>query len=150
MARKPQTKSTSKKSAATDEKKPHRFRAGTTAKRLAIKQKRSTKTAIRRQPFIRVVKALVKENLAEYEGKDAKMRLSAPAAYMLQYGIEQYLVGLLRDARRYQEAAGRVTLQGKDLLFARQSRGELIDRKKEDHLAWLETKLPKSTASKSS
>ncbi|BBI30395.1 histone H3 [Acanthamoeba castellanii medusavirus] len=111
------------KKAATGVKKPHRFRPGTTAKRLSKKEQKlsSTKTTVRRAPFGRIVRTIASLSSAD------SMRFSANAVDLLQQGIELYMLDLMKNAALAAKQAKRMTLMGKDIDLIQTANHEMID-----------------------
>lgn len=106
---------------ANDEnkKKPHRFRPGSVALRQIRKYQKSTDLLLRKQPFQRVVKKIVKDL---YPDKDYRWQSNAILA--LQEACESYIVGLFEDANECAIHAKRVTVMGKDIQLALRIRRE--------------------------
>ncbi|QPB44421.1 Fused protein of histone H3 and histone H4 [Medusavirus stheno T3] len=131
------------KKAGLGVKKPHRFRPGTTAKRLAKKEQKlsSTKTTVRRAPFGRIVRAIAARSASQISGASGKtidllaMRFSADAVDMLQQGVEQYMLGLMKSAALAATQAKRTTLMGKDITLIRTANHEIIDEADDAKLA---------------
>lgn len=113
----------SKAKKATGVKKPHRFRPGTTAKRLSKKEQKlsSTKTTVRRAPFGRIVRTIASLSSAN------PMRFSANAVDLLQQGIELYMLDLVTNAALAAKQAKRMTLMGKDIDLIQTANHEMID-----------------------
>jgi histone H3 len=99
------------------EKKPHRFRPGTVALREIKKyQKTSNCLTFAKFPFERLVRQLVNNN-------KSGMKISKDVFIILQYFIEQYIVGILKDANFAAIHAGRVKLMLTDIEFISSIRG---------------------------
>ena len=113
-----------KKSNAVDTtgmKKPHRFRPGTVALREIKKfQKMSNCLIFAKFPFERFVRQVVKKN-------NAGMKISKDVFIIIQYFIEQYVVGILKDANAAAIHAGRVKLMITDIEFISSLRGLSTD-----------------------
>ena len=102
-------------------KKPHRFRPGTVALREIKKfQKMSNCLTFAKFPFERFVRIVVNNN-------HAGMKISKEVFIILQYFIEQYVVGILKDANSAAIHAGRVKLMLTDVEFICKLRGLSTD-----------------------
>ena len=98
-------------------KKPHRFRPGTVALREIKKfQKMSNCLTFAKFPFERFVRQVVNKN-------NTGMKISKDVFIILQYFIEQYVVGILKDANAAAIHAGRVKLMLADIEFISSIRG---------------------------
>jgi histone H3 len=98
-------------------KKPHRFRPGTVALREIKKfQKMSNCLTFAKFPFERFVRQVVNKN-------NTGMKISKDVFIILQYFIEQYVVGILKDANAAAIHAGRVKLMLTDIEFISSIRG---------------------------
>lgn len=93
-----------------------RFRPGTVALRDIAKAQKSTAHALRRAPFM----ALVKE-LTHYYRED--LRWQSVAIEALLEAAEGYLVGLFEDVNLCAIHGGRVTIMAKDMALALRIRG---------------------------
>lgn len=101
----------------TGVKKPHRFRPGTVALREIKKfQKMSNCLTFAKFPFERFVRQVVNKN-------NSGMKISKDVFIILQYFIEQYVVGILKDANSAAIHAGRVKLMLTDIEFISTIRG---------------------------
>jgi histone H3 len=101
------------------QKKPHRWRPGTTALREIRKYQKSTELLIRKLPFQRLVRQICNENTT-LEG----IRFQSVAFAALQEAFEAYLVSLFEDTNLCAIHARRVTIMPKDMQLARRIRGE--------------------------
>lgn len=99
-------------------KKPHRYRPGTVALREIRRYQKSTELLIRKLPFQR----LVREIMRDLGAGDKRMQSQAVGA--LQEASESYLVGLFEDTNLCAIHAKRVTIMPKDIQLARRIRGE--------------------------
>jgi histone H3/H4 len=116
ITKKPRKKKTKTVDAA-GVKKPHRFRPGTVALREIKKfQKMSNCLTFAKFPFERFVRQAVNKN-------NAGMKISKDVFIILQYFIEQYVVGILKDANAAAIHAGRVKLMLTDIEFISSIRG---------------------------
>jgi histone H3/H4 len=119
------TKKTRKKKIKTVDaagvKKSHRFRPGTVALREIKKfQKMSNCLTFAKFPFERFVRQVVNKN-------NTGMKISKDVFIILQYFIEQYVVGILKDANAAAIHAGRVKLMLTDIEFISSIRGLSTD-----------------------
>jgi histone H2A len=93
------------------ENKSHRFRPGTVSLREIKKfQKMSNCLTFAKFPFERVVRQIVNQN-------NSSMKISKDVFIILQYYIEQYIVGILKDANAVAIHSGRVKLMSNDIEF---------------------------------
>lgn len=116
ITKKPRKKKTKTVDAA-GVKKPHRFRPGTVALREIKKfQKMSNCLTFAKFPFERFVRQVVNKN-------NTGMKISKDVFIILQYFIEQYVVGILKDANAAAIHAGRVKLMLTDIEFICSIRG---------------------------
>lgn len=107
----------SKSAKAAGMKKPHRYRPGTVALREIRRYQKSTELLLRKLPFQRLVREIA-------QGMKSKVRFQSSALMALQEASEAYLVGLFEDTNLAAIHAKRVTIQPKDIQFARRIRGE--------------------------
>ena len=98
-------------------KKPHRYRPGTVALREIRRYQKGTELLIRKLPFQRLVKEIVRSFNLE-------LRLQSTAILCLQEAAEAYLVGLFEDTNLCAIHARRVTIMPRDMHLARRVRGE--------------------------
>ncbi|XP_058223815.1 histone H3.3-like [Rhododendron vialii] len=98
-------------------KKPHRYRAGTVARREIRKYQKTTDLLIRKLPFQRLVREISQVFKAD-------LRFQSHAVLALQEAAEAYLVGLFEDTNLCAIHAKRVTIMSKDVQLARRIRGE--------------------------
>ena len=98
-------------------KKPHRYRPGTVALREIRRYQKGTELLIRKLPFQRLLKEIVRSFNLE-------MRLQSTAVLCLQEAAEAYLVGLFEDTNLCAIHAKRVTIMPRDMHLARRIRGE--------------------------
>ena len=89
-------------------KKPHRYRPGAVALREIRRYQKSTEMLIRKAPFQRLVREIVKE-LKPHED----YRFQSVALLALQEASESYLVGLFEDTNLCAVHAHRVTIMPK-------------------------------------
>ena len=89
-------------------KKPHRYRPGAVALREIRRYQKSTELLIRKAPFQRLVREIVKE-LKPHED----YRFQSVALLALQEASESYLVGLFEDTNLCAVHAHRVTIMPK-------------------------------------
>jgi histone H3/H4 len=102
-------------------KKPHRFRPGTVALREIKKfQKMSNCLTFAKFPFERFVRTVVNKN-------KQGMKIAKDVFIILQYYIEQYIVGILKDANLAAIHTGRVKLMLSDVEFICKIRGLSTD-----------------------
>ena len=97
--------------------KPHRYRAGTVALKDIRHYQGSTALLIRKLPFQRLVREIAQDFKTD-------LRFQSAAILCLQEAAEAYLVKLFDDANLCAIHARRVTIMPKDILLARQIRGE--------------------------
>ena len=98
---------------------PHatkRFRPGTRALMEIRKYQQSTDLLIRRRPFSRLVKEILRD---QYAKPSMEYRWQATALLALQEASESYLVELFEDANLCAIHAKRVTLMQRDIRLAR-------------------------------
>lgn len=98
-------------------KKPHRFRPGTVALREIRKYQKSTELLIRKLPFQRLIREILRELR-----KDLKVQSSALLA--LQEAAESYLIALFMAANLYAIQAKRVTIMPEDLALVKRMHGD--------------------------
>ena len=103
----------------SDVKKPHRYRPKFSKDALSEirKYQSSTDLIIRKLPFQRLVREIVRELKDDY-------RLQSSAVLALQEAAEAYLCGLFEDTNLCAIHARRVTIMPKDMQLARRIRGE--------------------------
>ena len=100
--------------------RPHRYRPGTRALMEIRKYQRSTHLLLRKLPFSR----LVREILREYFARPGwEFRWQAQAMLAIQEAAESYLVRLFEDANLCAIHAKRVTIMRRDIQLARRIRG---------------------------
>ena len=97
-------------------KKKRRYRPGTLALREIRKFQKSTELLIRKLPFQRLVKEIVRDYNLE-------IRFQSLAILALQEAAEDYLVSLFQDTNLCALHAKRVTITPKDMALARRIRG---------------------------
>ena len=98
-------------------KKPHRYRPGTVALREIRRYQKGTELLIRKLPFQRLIKEIVR-------GFNDELRCQSTAVLCLQEAAEAYLIGLFEDTNLCAIHARRVTIMPRDLHLARRIRGE--------------------------
>ena len=98
-------------------KRPHRYRPGTVALREIRRYQKGTELLIRKLPFQRLVKEIVRSYNDE-------LRCQSTAVLCLQEAAEAYLIGLFEDTNLCAIHARRVTIMPRDLHLARRIRGE--------------------------
>ena len=98
-------------------KRPHRYRPGTVALREIRRYQKGTELLIRKLPFLRLVKEIVRSYNDE-------LRCQSTAVLCLQEAAEAYLIGLFEDTNLCAIHARRVTIMPRDLHLARRIRGE--------------------------
>lgn len=94
---------------STGAKRP-RYKSGSVALKEIRRYQKSTEFLIRRLPFQRACRAVVREN-----SNAADVRFQAPALASIQEALEIYLVGLFEDAMICASHAKRVTVFPKDI-----------------------------------
>jgi len=117
------TKPTNKtigKSIPTHVKKP-RYRPGTNALKEIRKYQQSTELLMRKLPFQRIIKEIVKK-------LNDELRLQSTAILALQEAAEAFLVGLFEDTNLCALHAGRVTITPKDMKLATRLRGDKFNK----------------------
>lgn len=87
-----------------------RYKPGTVALREIRRYQKSTEFLIRKLPFQRACRAVVREN-----NNAADVRFQGPALSSIQEALELYLVGLFEDALLCAKHARRVTVMHKDV-----------------------------------
>ena len=97
--------------------KPHRYRAGTVALQDICHFQKTSALLIRKLPFQRLVREIAQDYKTD-------LRFQSAAILCLQEAAEAYLVRLFDDANLCAIHARRVTIMPKDILLARQIRGE--------------------------
>ena len=97
--------------------KPHRYRAGTVALQDICHFQKTSALLIRKLPF----QGLVREITQDFK---TDLRFQSAAILCLQEAAEAYLVRLFDDTNLCAIHARRVTIMPKDILLARQIRGE--------------------------
>ena len=97
--------------------KPHRYQAGTAALQDICHFQKTTALLIRKLPFQRLVREIAKDFKTD-------LRFQSAAILCLQEAMEAYLVRLFDDANLCSIHAKRVTIMQKDILLAKQIRGE--------------------------
>lgn len=100
-------------------KRKHRFRPGTVALREIRTEQRSTKIAIPKRCFQRVVREIVQEQ------KSDGVRFRKDAMEALQIASEDYLAKLFKDAQMIGLHSGRLSLYAKDLILTRYLRHDM-------------------------
>ena len=98
-------------------KKPHRYRPGTVALREIRRYQKTTDLLLRKLPFQRLVRDVVRDDLG------LQLRFQSPALLALQEAAEAYLVGLFEDTNLLALHAKRVTIYPRDMRLARRIRG---------------------------
>ena len=97
--------------------KPHRYRAGTAAVQDIRHFQKTSVLLIRKLPFQRLVREIAQDFKTD-------LRFQSAEILCLQEAAEAYLVRLFDDANLCAIHAKRVTIMLKDILLARQIRGE--------------------------
>lgn len=110
-------KATTKTSLEPQTKKRRQFRSGTVALREIRKYQKSTDLLMRKLPFERVVREVIR-------GHNATLRIQADALKALQEAAEDRLVGIFEDANLCTIHANKITLSPKDIKLATRMRGE--------------------------
>ena len=90
--------------------KKTRYRPGSVALKEIRRYQKSTEFLIRRLPFQRACRSVVREN-----SNAADVRFQGPALASIQEALELYLVGLFEDAQSCAQHAKRVTVFPKDI-----------------------------------
>ena len=94
-----------------------KYRPGDVALREIRKYQKSTELLIRKAPFQRLIREIVREF-------NTDMRFQSTALLALQEASEAYLVGLFEDTNLCAIHAHRVTIMPRDMTLARRIRGE--------------------------
>ncbi|EQB60449.1 histone h3 [Vairimorpha apis BRL 01] len=119
-------KSTKKTPGATpgsNEKRPRtRHRSGTLVLREIRRYRKSTECLIRRLPFQRHCRAIVRET-----NNAAEIRFQGPALAAIQEAVESYLVGLFEDSLLCATHARRCTVMPRDILLTLRLRSRVIN-----------------------
>jgi histone H3 len=97
-------------------KKPHRYRAVSTAMREIRRYQKTTELLIRKQPFQRLVRSVCQEFKPD-------CRFQGSALASLQEATEAYIIGLFEDAHDCAIHGRRVTVMPRDLELAKKIRG---------------------------
>ena len=97
--------------------KPHRYRAGTVALQDIRHFQKTSALLIQKLPFQRLVREIAQDFKTE-------LRFQSVAILCLQEAVEAYLVRLFDDTNLCAIHARQVTIMPKDILLARQIRGE--------------------------
>lgn len=107
-------------------KHKRRYRPGTVALREIRRYQKSTELLIRKAPFQRLVREIVKDtpsNLA-HGGFCNEYRMTGSALLAIQEAAEAYLAGLFEDTNLCALHANRTTIMPKDMQLARRLRSE--------------------------
>ena len=99
-------------------KQKNRWKPGTVALREIRRYQKSHELLIRKLPFQRLVKELMRDCKTD-------LRIQATAVMALQEASEAYLVGVFQDTLLCAIHAKRQTIYVKDMLLARRIRGEI-------------------------
>lgn len=102
-------------------KKQHRYKPGTVALREIRRYQKSTERLIRKLPFQRLCRTIVRD-----QSGSAEIRFQGPALLALQEATELYLVGLFEDALLCAQHAKRVTVFGKDFVLVMRIRSRFM------------------------
>ena len=97
-------------------KKPYRYRPGTVALRQIRKYQKSTELLIRKLPFQRLVKEVVRDLF-----KTESYRFQSTAVLALQEASESFLVSMFDDVNCIAIHGKRVTIQVKDIQIWKRS-----------------------------
>ena len=104
--------------------KKRRFRPGTKALQEIRRYQKSNELLIRKAPFQRVVKDILRGDSVAMPFNTDGYRMQSAAVAALQEAAEAYLVGLMEDTNLCALHAKRVTITPKDMRLARRLRGE--------------------------
>lgn len=96
-------------------KKKRRFKPGTVALRDIRKFQKGTEMLLNKGPFVRLVREVVKE----YTSNDKGIRFTKQSLIALQTAVEAEMIRLLGYTNEAAIHAKRVTIQPKDLKFAK-------------------------------
>jgi len=105
-------------------KKPHRYRPGTVALREIRQYQKSTDLLIRKAPFCRLTREIMREFDRDGNTTQRIERMAGTAILAIQEAAESYLVRLNEDANLCTIHAKRVTIMPKNIQLARRIRGE--------------------------
>lgn len=97
--------------------KRSRYRPGSVAMKEIRRYQKSTDFLIRKLPFQRACRSVVKES-----SNATDIRFQGPALASIQEALEIYLVGLFEDAMLCASHSGRVTVFPKDITLVRKLR----------------------------
>jgi len=100
--------------------RPHRYRPGTRALMEIRKYQRTTNLLLRKLPFARLVREILREYFAR---PGFEFRWQQTAMLAMQEATESYLVALFEDANLCAIHAKRVTIMRRDIQLARRIRG---------------------------
>jgi histone H3/H4 len=101
-------------------KSHHRYRPGTRALQEIRKYQRTTNLLLRKGPFSRLVREILREHFAR---PGSEFRWQQQAMLALQEAAEVHLIGLFEDANLCAIHGKRVTLMKRDIQLARRIRG---------------------------
>jgi histone H3 len=111
-------------------KRPHRYRPGTVALREIRKYQKNTDLLLRKLPFQRLVRDIMKDPdtfdgvRLSHDFDSVSLRIQSAALMALQEAAEAYLVSVFEDTNLCAIHAKRVTIMPKDMQLARRIRGE--------------------------
>jgi len=105
-------------------KKPHRYRPGTVALREIRKYQKTTNLLIRKLPFQRLVREIVRDLVDDINSptQNQYYRFQSTAILAIQEATEAYSVSIFEDSNRCAIHAKRVTVMPKDTDLAVQIR----------------------------
>lgn len=108
----------------SNEKRPKtvRHRSGALVLKEIRRYRRSTECLIRRLPFQRHCRAIVRES-----NNTADIRFQGPALAAIQEAVESYLVGLFEDALLCAIHARRCTVMPRDILLTIKLRSRIVN-----------------------
>ena len=111
---------------SNDAKKKRRYKPGTVALREIRRYQKSTELLIRKTPFKRLCKDLIRE-ITQFKMQEFPngCNMGGDAATALQEAAEAYMISLFADSNLEAIHAKRVTILVKDLQLSRRVRGEI-------------------------
>lgn len=117
------TKKTPSGTPGSTEKRPRaRHRSGALVLKEIRRYQKSTECLIRRLPFQRHCRSIVRES-----NNAAEIRFQGPALAAIQEAVESYLVGLFEDSLLCATHARRCTVMPRDILLTLKLRSRVIN-----------------------
>ncbi|WUR02436.1 histone domain-containing protein [Vairimorpha necatrix] len=116
------TKKTPSGTPGTEKRTKQRHRSGTLVLKEIRRYRKGTECLIRRLPFQRHCRAIVRES-----NNAAEIRFQGPALAAIQEAVECYLVGLFEDSLLCATHARRCTVMARDILLTLKLRSRVIN-----------------------